>query len=194
MKSGNGGLLGQSGSTCPGHRPHPASRRGKPRSSSSPGPPATALVMWLGELITQRGIGNGMSILIFASVVSSLPFQGGASVHARGRTFKFTVIFAHRPADDPRDRRGRVGPAPNPRAVRQTGRRPPHVRRPEHLHPAEGQPVGCDPGDLRELAALVPGDPRDGPAVERAGARPRSATTSSATARSAGSTSCATGC
>src|SRR5206468_3491383 len=30
----------------------------------------TAFVMWLGELITQRGIGNGMSILIFASVVS----------------------------------------------------------------------------------------------------------------------------
>ena len=34
-----------------------------------------ALLMWMGELITQRGIGNGMSILIFASVVSSLPFQ-----------------------------------------------------------------------------------------------------------------------
>jgi preprotein translocase subunit SecY len=36
----------------------------------------TALVMWLGEQITQRGIGNGMSILIFASVVSALPVQG----------------------------------------------------------------------------------------------------------------------
>ena len=33
----------------------------------------TALLMWMGELITQRGIGNGMSLLIFASVVSSLP-------------------------------------------------------------------------------------------------------------------------
>ena len=32
--------------------------------------------MWLGELITQRGIGNGMSILIFTSVVSRLPYQG----------------------------------------------------------------------------------------------------------------------
>src|SRR4029077_7679904 len=30
----------------------------------------TGLIMWLGELITQRGIGNGMSILIFASVIS----------------------------------------------------------------------------------------------------------------------------
>jgi preprotein translocase subunit SecY len=36
----------------------------------------TAMIMWLGELITQRGIGNGMSILIFTSVISSLPFQG----------------------------------------------------------------------------------------------------------------------
>ena len=33
----------------------------------------TALVMWLGELITQRGIGNGMSILIFASIIARLP-------------------------------------------------------------------------------------------------------------------------
>ena len=33
----------------------------------------TGLIMWLGELITQRGIGNGMSILIFSSVISDLP-------------------------------------------------------------------------------------------------------------------------
>ncbi len=33
----------------------------------------TGLIMWLGELITQRGIGNGMSILIFTSVISDLP-------------------------------------------------------------------------------------------------------------------------
>ncbi len=33
----------------------------------------TILIMWLGELITQRGIGNGMSLLIFASIVSRLP-------------------------------------------------------------------------------------------------------------------------
>jgi preprotein translocase subunit SecY len=34
------------------------------------------IVMWLGELITARGIGNGMSIMIFISIVSSIP--GGA--------------------------------------------------------------------------------------------------------------------
>ncbi|MBA2717008.1 MAG: preprotein translocase subunit SecY [Propionibacteriales bacterium] len=33
----------------------------------------TAMIMWLGELITERGIGNGMSILIFTSVVASFP-------------------------------------------------------------------------------------------------------------------------
>ena len=31
------------------------------------------LLMWLGELITQRGIGNGISLMIFASIVSGLP-------------------------------------------------------------------------------------------------------------------------
>ena len=36
----------------------------------------TALLMWMGELITQNGIGNGMSLIIFVSVVSSLPNQG----------------------------------------------------------------------------------------------------------------------
>jgi preprotein translocase subunit SecY len=33
----------------------------------------TALVMWMGEQITQRGIGNGISLIIFASIVSGLP-------------------------------------------------------------------------------------------------------------------------
>src|ERR671916_6365 len=31
------------------------------------------LIMWMGELITQRGIGNGISLMIFASIVSGLP-------------------------------------------------------------------------------------------------------------------------
>jgi preprotein translocase subunit SecY len=33
----------------------------------------TTLLMWLGELITKRGIGNGISLLIFASILTSLP-------------------------------------------------------------------------------------------------------------------------
>jgi preprotein translocase subunit SecY len=52
----------------------------------------TALIMWLGELITQRGIGNGMSLLIFASVVSALPTQGAAIYETS--IFKFLVVLA----------------------------------------------------------------------------------------------------
>ncbi len=52
----------------------------------------TALVMWLAELITQRGIGNGMSILIFASVVSVLPADG-SSIWSQGSKFQFFVII-----------------------------------------------------------------------------------------------------
>ncbi len=33
----------------------------------------TALVMWLGELVTDRGIGNGMSILMFISIAAGFP-------------------------------------------------------------------------------------------------------------------------
>jgi preprotein translocase subunit SecY len=53
----------------------------------------TALVMWIGETITQRGVGNGMSILIFASVVSRLPAQGG-EIFATGGWFKGMVVVA----------------------------------------------------------------------------------------------------
>jgi preprotein translocase subunit SecY len=52
----------------------------------------TALIMWMGELITQRGIGNGMSLIIFASVVSKIP-SGGAQVKAEGGMFKFVVVL-----------------------------------------------------------------------------------------------------
>ncbi|WP_069166568.1 preprotein translocase subunit SecY [Nocardia altamirensis] len=37
-----------------------------------------ALVMWFGELITERGIGNGMSLLIFAGIAAQAPTQGKA--------------------------------------------------------------------------------------------------------------------
>ena len=35
----------------------------------------TAVIMWLGELVTDRGVGNGMSVLIFTSIISSIPAQ-----------------------------------------------------------------------------------------------------------------------
>ena len=53
----------------------------------------TALLMWMGELITQRGIGNGMSLLIFASVVSTIPFDGAAVLREDGNV-KFAAVVA----------------------------------------------------------------------------------------------------
>jgi len=41
-----------------------------------------ALLMWLGELITERGVGNGMSILIFASIIATMPTEGWSLVKA----------------------------------------------------------------------------------------------------------------
>ena len=53
----------------------------------------TALLMWIGELMTQRGIGNGMSLLIFASVVSTLPGQL-AQIKAAGGWTAVTLFVA----------------------------------------------------------------------------------------------------
>jgi preprotein translocase subunit SecY len=53
----------------------------------------TAFVMWLAELITQRGIGQGMSLLIFANVVAGLP-SGGVAVWNEGGPIKFFTILA----------------------------------------------------------------------------------------------------
>ena len=36
----------------------------------------TAVIMWFGELITERGIGNGMSLLIFTSIAARIPTEG----------------------------------------------------------------------------------------------------------------------
>ena len=52
----------------------------------------TALLMWMGELITQRGIGNGMSLLIFTSVVSTLPAQGSL-VQAENGNLALTILI-----------------------------------------------------------------------------------------------------
>ncbi len=53
----------------------------------------TALLMWMGELITQRGIGNGMSLLIFVSIISQIPSQL-AVLNANSSTYQFTIIAA----------------------------------------------------------------------------------------------------
>ena len=53
----------------------------------------TALIMWMGELITERGVGNGMSLLIFASIISSIPTQFAAILTING-LFTFLLVVA----------------------------------------------------------------------------------------------------
>jgi preprotein translocase subunit SecY len=44
----------------------------------------TGLIMWMGELITERGIGNGMSLLIFTSIAATFPGSLWAIAQSRG--------------------------------------------------------------------------------------------------------------
>jgi preprotein translocase subunit SecY len=53
----------------------------------------TVLVMWLGELITQRGIGNGISLMIFASIVAGLPNGVSAWWNSSDQVFKVMMPF-----------------------------------------------------------------------------------------------------
>ena len=71
----------------------------------------TAVIMWLGELITERGIGNGMSILIFTQVVATFP----AALWSVEKT-KGWWTFAHRDRDRTRDR-GRRSSSSNRRSA-----------------------------------------------------------------------------
>ena len=53
----------------------------------------TAVIMWLGELITDRGVGNGMSVLMFTSIAARIPSEGNTLLRNAG-AFKFTLILA----------------------------------------------------------------------------------------------------
>ena len=53
----------------------------------------TSVIMWLGELITDRGVGNGMSILIFTSIAATFPGQLW-SIRLQKGWFAFLFIMA----------------------------------------------------------------------------------------------------
>ncbi|MBX7452038.1 preprotein translocase subunit SecY [Mycobacterium sp. C3-094] len=51
----------------------------------------SALVMWMGELVTERGVGNGMSLLIFAGIAARIPSEGKTILDSRGGMV-FTLV------------------------------------------------------------------------------------------------------
>ena len=59
----------------------------------------TAFIMWLGEQITERGIGNGSSMIIFAGIVAGMPdaltqfLSGGGKTGAGGLTVVFVALL-----------------------------------------------------------------------------------------------------
>ncbi|SNS57697.1 protein translocase subunit secY/sec61 alpha [Micrococcales bacterium KH10] len=54
----------------------------------------TGMIMWLGERITERGIGNGMSLLIFTSIAATLPTALWGIAGGSAGLGKFTVVVA----------------------------------------------------------------------------------------------------
>ena len=124
----------------------------------------TMFLMWLGEQITARGVGNGISLIIFAGIVANLPhalasllelgrtgalspFFIAASWCWRSRVIAFIVFI---------ERAQRRIPVQYPK--RQVGNR---MFGGESTHlPLKLNTAGRDPADLRQLAAAAPGDHR----------------------------------
>ncbi len=166
-----------------GHRARPMAWRSGSRSMSGPGGSAvidpgwffrvstvitivggTMFLMWLGEQITARGIGNGISLIIFTGIIATLP-GALASTLELGRTGAH-LAAVHRPdpgAGPRRDHLHRLhgaGAAADHRPVPQASAGQQDVRRREFASAAEAQHLGRHPGDLRQFAAADAGDPR----------------------------------
>ena len=148
-------LFHRSGGLQARHRPARADRDHADRR-------AATLLMWMGEQITKRGIGNGISILIFASILTSAPAGINAWVQRRaGRE----ALLPDRRAR--RRRLGRLrpgGPAADPDPVREADGGPAPDGRPVDLHAAAREHGRRHPGHLRRGAARAAADARLVPA------------------------------
>jgi preprotein translocase subunit SecY len=127
----------------------------------------TAVIMWLGELVTDRGIGNGMSILIFTQVVATFPASLWA-VQSTNGWWVFRSGHGGRPGPGGSGHLHGAGAAPHPRPVRPPDGGAQDVRRKLDLHPVEGQPwrassQSSSPRRLLYLPAMaVQFNPNDG--------------------------------
>ena len=147
----------------------------------------TMFLMWLGEQITARGVGNGISLIILAGIVAELPRPSPAcsswAARARCRPALILVVIVMAVAVIAfivfmeRAQRRLLDP------VSQAPGRQSHVRGRVLAPAAEAQYLGRDPADLRLVAAAVADDGRQfqrrsGPGVV-VDHRPRSSATAS---------------
>ncbi len=122
----------------------------------------TMFLMWLGEQITARGIGNGTSLIIFSGIVANLP-HALVSLLELGRTGALSPVFilaflviavavvAFIVFMERAQRRIVV-------QYPQAPGRPAHVRRRFHAYAVEDQHRRGHPADLRQLHPADPGD------------------------------------
>ncbi len=94
----------------------------------------TAFIMWLGEQITERGIGNGISLIIFAGIVTDMP-DAAVRMFSKAKTgditaFDLAVIGAAHRAGRRRHHLLRTRAKTNTRPVRKTRGRAKDRRRP----------------------------------------------------------------
>ena len=122
----------------------------------------TIFVMWLGEQITERGIGNGITMIIVAGIVAGLP-------RAIGNTLGNGALRRNESADRAVDPgRGRAGhavlrlhrarAAQDPGELRQAPGGPAHDAGPEHPPAVQAQHGRRHTADLRLQLAGVSGD------------------------------------
>ena len=114
--------------------------------------------MWIGELITKRGIGNGISLLIFASILTSAP--AGHQRLAERRPDREALLPADRDRHRRRSRLRPGGPAAHPDPVREADGGPAADGGRLHLHAAAREHGRRHPGHLRRRAARAPADDR----------------------------------
>ena len=118
----------------------------------------TAFIMWLGEQITERGIGNGMSLLIFTGIVAGLP-NGINDLYEKARDgawggftpLAIAILIAAHGRGRVLHRLRRAVGAAHPGAVREAHRRPQDDGRTVDAPAAEGELRRRHAGHLREL-------------------------------------------
>ena len=116
----------------------------------------TIFLMWLGELITERGIGNGVSLMILAGIVASIPqsFQQEAFAFTPERLPSYIGFIA-------------VALAGDSGFIRQAHPRQPRIRRHIHAPAFAGQSGGRDSDHFCRIHYLVSGACRKFPCGSR---------------------------